>query len=117
MDREKILKARFCFYRYEQYEARSPFLPYTFGVGDTAEEAMKDFEERLDETIAEWEPDGGLPEVERRPREMGLRPETERLLYTIRDEYQCSLDEALDILAARYDYMVLPEKPTVSGSK
>ena len=109
MNREKVMKAAFCFFRNDCYEVRSPFLPYAFALGDTAEEAWEMFKSKVDEWDLEHQGNGPTPE--RHETKMRLRHEAETVLYRIRDEFNCSLDEALDILASRYQYMVLPQGP------
>jgi hypothetical protein len=114
MNKDKVIKAAFCFYRNDSFEVRSPFLPSGFGIGDTAEEAWTMFTK----VVNEWDADnnGNGPEPDRHEQTMRLRRETENVLYRIRDEFNCSLDEALDILAARYQFMVLPQ-PAVTDPK
>jgi predicted RNase H-like HicB family nuclease len=109
MNKEKVIKTAFCVFADGYFEARSPMLPYTIGVGSTKDEAMSEFHRLVEEWDLEWKDKGGPPEPARYPETFGLRQETERVLHQIKQQYGCTLDEALDILAARYTHMVMPE--------
>lgn len=109
MNKDQVMKVTFTFFANGRFEARSPFLPSAFGLGETAEEAMKDFEASVDEWVDAT--GGNPPEPQLHEQLFAMRRETERVLYQIRDEFNCSLNEALDILAARYSYMALPSGP------
>lgn len=112
MTKDKVLKAAFCIYTDGYFEAHCPFLPHSACAGDTEQEAMQELRKRIDDWDKEWSKQGGPPEIPRNKETVGLSIKTETILNKLKREYDCTLDEALDILTYRYSLMELPKAPS-----
>lgn len=111
MDKQKLMRTCFCVYRPEgdEFFVISPFLS-SFGTGLTPNEAFESFEEKVDEWIEQCKDLGELPQPTPLKETLSLQPLTVRTLRQISLDYDCTLSEAVDILAARHEYVELPAK-------
>ena len=121
MNLERILRMVVCYWSEadECYVCDCAIFPTVVGMGDTVQEAHDHFSEQLQITHQKFEAGtlttsqfvAGKDDVPRAKLNVKINQDTERVLFDLRNQFECPDDQAIDFLAHFYTRARLLEKP------